>query len=534
MALKHRHEPQSPESIQAWRELSQLTVRARYTNMRDAATDTLRQAAAADPEGFFTPAYPLWIGDNFEQEGRFEEAAEEFAGVARQYGDRAVPFAVARIGGLALRRQAESLVRLGRWDDAAAALNAASRYAGGPSGDDLHYELGSIAERAGRRDEALASYRKATGRGNREGSEWSSGELAFRAAARLERPGRYERDPETLAHALAGALLRKDEAALRDLASPTHFTIAFGGCEQEFIEYDRVAPILLRALAESKVKLDPERLTGSGEKRYLETDGWNWGAAPFTGTVWFLLTRHPEGWTWSSVVFPQISEEVQALIPPPPRMENQPLDLNIKAPWASGLSFRAGGLDRFLESLIPIFGLGIVVADSSSPCGYGLGGYYYNSITSHVGLDAFAIDFTRHKGSGADGQFALAVELGLVTKVKSNVTSGNSSAANRVEVAHWSLSEPLSCGGPPPRYVSKYLHLRGPGLILVSELMGVGQGTRLGRMDDTGNSALPHLHFSIHDEKDGKKSVRPTPMDGQSLNDSDKGRCVGSTNVPIP
>ena len=269
MALKHRHEPQSPESIQAWRELSQLTIRARYTNMRDAATDTLRQAAAADPEGFFTPAYPLWIGDNFEQEGRFEEAAEAFAGVAKQYGDRAVPFAVARIGGLALRRQAESLVRLGRWDDAAASLNAASRYAGGPSGDDLHYELGRIAERAGRRDEALASYRKATGRGNREGSEWSSGELAFRAAARLENPGRYERDPETLASALAGALLRKDEAALRDLASPTHFTIAFGGCEQEFIEYDRVAPVLLRALAESKVKLDPERLTGSGEKRYL-------------------------------------------------------------------------------------------------------------------------------------------------------------------------------------------------------------------------------------------------------------------------
>lgn len=534
MALKHRHAFQSPENIQAWRELSELTIRARYGNVRDAATDTLRKAATGDPEGFFTPAYLLWVGDNFEQEGRFEEAADAFAGAAKQYADRAIPFAVARFGGLALRRQAESLVRLGRWDDAAAALNAASRFAGGPSGDDLYYELGRIAERAGRRDEALASYRKCTGRGNRDGSEWSSGELAFRAAARLEKPGRYERDPETLASALAAALWRKDEAALRDLASPTHFTIAFGGCEQEFLEYERIAPVLLRALAEAQLKLDPERLTGEGEKRYLQTDGWNWGAAPFTGTVWFLMTRHPEGWTWSSVVFPQISEEVEALLPPVERMENQALDLKIKSPWESGLSFRAGGLDRFLESLIPFVGLGIVVADSGSPCGYGLGGFYYNSIASHTGHDAFAIDFTRHSGSGADGKSVLAVEMGLVTKVTSHITSGDASKANRVEVAHWSLSEPLSCGGPPPRYVSKYLHLRGPGQILVSELMAVNQGTRLGRMDDTGNSALPHLHFSIHDEKNDKKSVRPTPMDGQSLNDGDKGRCIGSSNVPIP
>lgn len=534
MALKHRHEIQSAENIQAWRELSQLTIRARYNNLRDGATDALRKAADGDPNGFFTPGYLLWIGDNLEQDGRFEEAANVFADLAKQYGDRAIPFAVARLGGLALRRQSEALVRLGRWDDAAAALNSASKFAGGPSGDDLFYELGRIAERAGRRDEALAYYRKATGRGNGDGSEWSSGELAFRSAARLERPGRYEKDPETLASALAAALWRKDEAALRELASTTHFTIAFGGCEQEFLEYEKIAPVFLRALSESQLKLDPERLTGSGEKRYLQTDGWNWGAVPFTGTVWFLLTRHPEGWTWSSIVFPQISEEIEALLPPVERMENQPLDMTIKSPWAAGLNFRAGGLDRFLESLIPFVGLGIVISDSSSPCGYGLGGFYYNAITSHTGDNAFAIDFTRHSGSGADGQFALAVELGLVTTVKPKKANGDSSAANRVEIAHWSLSEPLACGGPPPRYVSKYLHLAGPNTILVSELMAVDQGTRLGKMDDTGNSALPHLHFSIHDEKNLKKSVRPTPMDGQSLKDGDKGRCVSSTNVPIP
>jgi hypothetical protein len=30
------------------------------------------------------------------------------------------------------------------------------------------------------------------------------------------------------------------------------------------------------------------------------------------------------------------------------------------------------------------------------------------------------------------------------------------------------------------------------------------------------------------------RTVRPTPMDGQTLNDIDDGRCVFSTNVPIP
>ncbi len=62
--------------------------------------------------------------------------------------------------------------------------------------------------------------------------------------------------------------------------------------------------------------------------------------------------------------------------------------------------------------------------------------------------------------------------------------------------------------------------------------MFIRQRTRLGPIDDTGNSAFDHLHFSIHDSRRGGMSVQPTPMDGQTLNDGDAERCLSSTNVP--
>ena len=80
----------------------------------------------------------------------------------------------------------------------------------------------------------------------------------------------------------------------------------------------------------------------------------------------------------------------------------------------------------------------------------------------------------------------------------------------------------------------------------VSAGMWVNQGFVLGLIDDTGNSFHDHLHFEMHDTRlregtTGRRgnrwgspyghSVRPTPMDGQTLNDGDDGRCIESTNV---
>jgi hypothetical protein len=67
--------------------------------------------------------------------------------------------------------------------------------------------------------------------------------------------------------------------------------------------------------------------------------------------------------------------------------------------------------------------------------------------------------------------------------------------------------------------------------------MPVKVGNRLGLMDDTGQSWLHHLHFSIHDRltpypgSSYGASVRPTPMDGQTLGDGDSGKCIRSSNI---
>jgi hypothetical protein len=68
-------------------------------------------------------------------------------------------------------------------------------------------------------------------------------------------------------------------------------------------------------------------------------------------------------------------------------------------------------------------------------------------------------------------------------------------------------------------------------------MMPIFVGNRIGLMDDTGNSVLDHLHFSIHDRNipfpnaPSGASVRPTPMNGIRLEDGDSGTCVRSTNV---
>jgi murein DD-endopeptidase MepM/ murein hydrolase activator NlpD len=102
------------------------------------------------------------------------------------------------------------------------------------------------------------------------------------------------------------------------------------------------------------------------------------------------------------------------------------------------------------------------------------------------------------------------------------------------------------------RFLTRYMHLAGPGLVSLSPGMSAFLGERIGLMNDTGNSVLDHLHFSIHDQTvpfpgggtpgttpvgaacggavTRGASVRPTPMEGGTLNDNDGGRCVRSTN----
>jgi tetratricopeptide (TPR) repeat protein len=231
----------------------------------------------------------------------------------------------------------------------------------------------------------------------------------------------------------------------------------------------------------------------------------------------------------------------------PPREPPTPeYDFSLKAPWKAGDCWRAGGLNRYLESYIPIYGQIMELVDTFSDCGYGPGGFYYDQNTTHKGIYKYAIDFTRYQKGLPNVmigglQWALAAHHGVVSDLRRDIPTGDKSDKNFVELDYLNPDErkQLMMGGSPqPKYRSRYLHLDGPNLIPVSVGMWVWQGTILGFVDDTGQSVLTHLHFELRDrdalfEGAGYASVPPSPMDGQSLGDDDGGSCICSSNNPI-
>ena len=188
---------------------------------------------------------------------------------------------------------------------------------------------------------------------------------------------------------------------------------------------------------------------------------------------------------------------------------------------------------------------------SAFACGFGPRGFYYNAVTSHEGVDSFAVDFTSYRrflpyNNISQGTPVLAPASGVVVGAVGTRPTGNP-ISNTVEIMHPS-------GVQLDRYLSRYLHLDGPFQLNVFTGMDVKTGQRLGLMDDTGNSAIHHLHFSIHDQNDPYpgstpspssdsmiapgRSVRPSPMDGKILDDfSGDATCILSTNrefIPPP
>ncbi|MGH8761640.1 MAG: choice-of-anchor D domain-containing protein [Nitrosospira sp.] len=283
-------------------------------------------------------------------------------------------------------------------------------------------------------------------------------------------------------------------------------------------------------------------LIGSGGKLYLITRGWkgDW----FRGDVMCLLTRTPKGWQWTAVGISEAHDLWVERWRPATKPTNQPLPFSLLAPWPAGQSFQAGGLAGFVVQQAAIVAAGLIGGRliaailARNPCGFGPRGFYYNQGSTHDEEDAFAIDFTRYRRNipydpESGGTPVLAVRDGIVASVSAGRESGDSSASNIVEIVHEDPGNPTDT----ERFRSRYLHLAGPFMIPVSAMMPVITGQRLGLMDDTGNSWLNHLHFSIHDRniphpnESYGSSVRPSPLDGVRLGDGDSGTCVRSSNI---
>jgi tetratricopeptide (TPR) repeat protein len=567
------------ELYELWRALSEMVHRGRHSPYPSSTNPLLREQVNAEPRSLLAPMLLQWMGDSLQLEGRFTEAIEAYQEIPAAYPDRnfgGMPWAALALDQVAIcheflgnTRAAEDVLR-----------HLAEHHSNVISPAWLQYHIGRLAEQDERDEEAISAYRRTSELPDiPRQTQVNIKDLARRDAERLTQSREWIRSrPELLAREVLSALTERDVQVLERLASPTHFSLGFAGSERKFVDRRAVLTHLFADLERSTVRAKPSVLRGAGSKRYIDTQGWQGDL--FKEEVIFILTEARDGFEWSGIGVTRIWKEPPDIpddpeeVPPdgdtpedPSDRPNQPMvtpaDLKMKAPWAKGEHFRAGGIIPFTAQLAAIaaalagtgiffpylYGLALVALSASSPCGLGPGGLYYGQPTTHQGRDNFAIDFSRFLQGvpfwlDARGKAVLAVADGIVTFRRANFATGDPTLDNQVVIGHMTeaeiflafLIELLTGKRVLPKYSSEYLHLDGPFMIPVSVGMFVRQGARLGVVDDTGLSVADHLHFSLHDRDLPflTDSVRPTPMDGQTLNDGDDGRCMFSTNVPIP
>ena len=521
-----------------WRQLSGQVLGSRGDPGCARVNVTLKAAAERESQSPAAPAYRLWMADNLVRDGLLSDAlvAYDAAVECAQSAGRLVATLDPIVGALYHKAQAAAL-----GGDAAAAIATYEDLGSHVSGDaDPLFQAGLLSEREGQLDRAAEYYRRVAHDAPSNRTD-DPAELARRALLRLQQPAsEFAKSPDSVVDLLVEALERRDVRQLQRFVSRTHFAIGPVGGHTVF-ENLELLDELYRDLKASQVMVR-RGLLGSGGKRYLSTSGWKgkW----FSGDVVFLISQAPRGWQWIAVALAHANDLWVERWRPAIKQKNQPLPFELLAPWPADQSFKAGGLTPYIVEQAAVLAGGLIGGGllalyfAQSRCGFGPRGFYYNQGSTHDEEDAFAIDFTRYRqyvpyDPESGGTPVLAARSGIVHSVRAGTPSGDSSASNTVEIEHADPANPADTS----RFRSRYLHLEGPFKIPVSVMMPIFVGNRLGRMDDTGNSILDHLHFSIHDRKipypnvSYGASVRPTPLSGVRLEDGDSGTCVRSTNV---
>jgi murein DD-endopeptidase MepM/ murein hydrolase activator NlpD len=520
-----------------WRSLSSQILAARRKPGCARTNIMLRSAAEREPQSPLSSVYRLWGADNLMRDGRPAEAIAAYDSALFSLEGAPCPLDHCDLRAGILSQKAGAAALAG---DPALAIKVYEQLgAENPTDADALLQAGILAEKAGELDRAAELYSQAAQRPGPNCTD-SPAELARRALKRLEvDPSRFAATSEDVAGYLIAALERRDFARLAAAASTTHFVVGLIGGHTSF-EVDGVIDALQADLAKSRIRAHAD-LKGAGDKRYLFTKGWRgrW----YRGQVAFIITRAPAGWQWTGIGIVSPNNLWIERWRPLKLETNQALPFELLAPWPADQCFMAGGFVEFGFTMSRVlaspFGWFIAFNESRSCCGFGPRGLYYNQPTTHDDDEAFAIDFTRYKQYApfwfaSEGTPVLAARDGIVTDLEDKISSGdNPGHGNFVHISHADPANPSDT----TRFTSRYLHLAGPHQVNVSRMMPVMVGTRLGLMDDTGNSAINHLHFSIHDRQIPHPqnglgaSVRPTPMSGFRLEDGDDGTCVRSNNV---
>lgn len=520
-----------------WKNLSNQILQVRAANNCSKSNEFLSKAAERTPESPTSPAFRLWMADNLAIDGNYPDAVTAYDHCINA-SQLARPFTSTQdfISG-ALFHRSQLFYLMGHHSRAIESYRELFNYR--PENKIASLQAGLIAEQIGQKNVALEFY-KTIASAELSAHTDDPAQLARRAIERInDQEVTYFQNATELAETLTMAIERGDLTRLNQLVSKTHFAVGPAGGHTAFESPD-IYEEFIRDLRPGGIKLK-RMLLGSGSKRYIPTG--NWTGKCFQGEVSLIITRAPNGWQWTGIALNSANEFWIERWRPRVIQTNDPLPFELRAPWPKDQCFTAGGLWQYVAEQASVLAAGIfapIVAEglSTGCCGWGPRGYYYNTGPTHDEEDAFAIDFTRYRrfvpyDNESGGTPVLAAHDGVVSKVRAGVASGDSSMDNRVEVHHADPANP----GDTTRFTSKYLHLEGPWRIPVSEGMSIRTGTRLGLMDDTGNSVLDHLHFSIHDRQltypgapEGR-SVRPTPISGVTLGDSDSNKCVRSNNI---
>lgn len=521
-----------------WRKISDDVLKNRVSKSGVEFNKLLVKESKRDMESPLVPAFQLWSADNLAFEGEYKQAVK-FYDECVNSSQSNKPFLANQdfISG-SLMHKAFAQKIIGNYNDAITTFN--DLYNFNSSNKDTIFQAGALAEKIKKYDLAVEYYSQISNKKLTSKTD-SPAEMARRAIERLKSPKiGYAKSATDLADKLFRLLEKKDTAALKKIISKTHFSIGPIGGHTAFEDLSFV-DIFLEELTIGVIKIQ-KSILGTGGKRYIPTSDWQgkW----FNGGVTLIITEAPQGWQWTGIALHNPNELWIDRWKPSKTQKNDPLPFEIRAPWPKDQCFTAGGLWEYVAEQALVAGagfFGFLIAEglsAKSCCGWGPRGFYYNSGPTHDEEDAFSIDFTRYRryvpyDNESGGTPVLAVRDGVVSRVNAGVSSGDSSMANRVEIEH---TDPGNASDQN-RFTSKYLHLEGPFRIPVSVGMSVRVGTRLGLMDDTGNSVLDHLHFSIHDRQllysgapEGR-SVRPTPMSGHTLGDSDSNKCVRSNNI---
>ncbi|MEZ5287775.1 MAG: peptidoglycan DD-metalloendopeptidase family protein [Vicinamibacterales bacterium] len=532
----------SASAADSWFDLAERTYAARLLGGAPELTAELRRASDASGSGAAAPAYALWASDNLAAISDWTGAlaAAEVA-ITRSASEPPLVDGL-DIARASRRASADLHASAGHLTEAVSTWRGLWTSGGDDHDTDGMLLAGLAAEHGGERVLARECY--AAIADDARGATYSSRQLARRAAERLDAERQLAPSFAANRDAIVDALEAHDGARLDTLLSRTHFCVGLLGGHFRF-EDDAFRERVIAELAQGSSP-GHGAVLGSGDKRYLFCHGWS--GAILNGTIALVCVRAPSGWELAGVALTELPEELAERWKPARLEKNQPLPFALKAPWPAGFSFMAGGFLEFGLKMAQVaaaaaatpFGIGgpiLAEAFSLSQCGFGPRGFYYNDVSdTHQGEDAFAIDFTRYRrgvpfDNESGGTGVLAPLAGVVRTASGGRASGDASVSNTVELFH---EDPET--GNPARFLSRYLHLAGPNALSVSVGMPVIAGQRLGRMNDTGNSVLDHLHFSIHDQTVPSSnpsrgmSVRPTPLDGTALGDFAASTCVLSSN----